>query len=502
MWNAFPFRLLQRRPSYSTQAKALALVPKTQSGTLGQADLAPGHRVAISAAMAGVDTVAIGMVLFFAVISTTRGRIMLLLASLACAILIGVVGQLLGLYSARSEQDITRTGATAVRVSTAITILLTIIAWTGDSRATAAWIALAGAIATGHIALVRIVCLALLRRGTMTLRERVLLVGKPDVIRRMSVAANSVSGPRVTGCIALGDDDTADLPMPCLINLDLSQPRVDIEAAGRLINSLTTQGSNFDRIVIAGSGLDEPIITAAICLLEHLPFEIGLAPSCSVLGESSSPLDEAECLTLRRSAMTRTAVATKRLFDIVVASLLLIMILPTMVLIAIIIRLESPGPAFFRQTRWGWNNEPFTVIKFRTMWSNAHNTDGSVQAVRGDSRITRFGAFLRKSSLDEVPQLLNVLGGSMSLVGPRPHPAELNRRFASVIDRYLARHRVRPGITGWAQVNGFRGETRTDAQMQRRVELDLEYIRIRSLSFDIWILIRTVASVLRGSNAY
>ncbi len=136
------------------------------------------------------------------------------------------------------------------------------------------------------------------------------------------------------------------------------------------------------------------------------------------------------------------------------------------------------------------------------MWTDAAATDGSVQASRGDKRITPIGAFLRSTSLDELPQLLNVLNGTMSLVGPRPHPVELNLRYLGVIDRYAGRHRVLPGITGLAQVKGFRGETRSPSLMQKRVEFDLEYIRTRSIGADIMILLKTVSSVVRGENAY
>jgi putative colanic acid biosynthesis UDP-glucose lipid carrier transferase len=128
--------------------------------------------------------------------------------------------------------------------------------------------------------------------------------------------------------------------------------------------------------------------------------------------------------------------------------------------------------------------------------------DGSLQAVRGDTRITRLGAILRKTSIDELPQLWNVLNGSMSLVGPRPHPVALNCRFEPLIPRYVARHSVRPGITGWAQINGARGETPTVEAMQRRIDLDLEYVRRQSTLLDLWILFRTVGSVLRARNVY
>jgi putative colanic acid biosynthesis UDP-glucose lipid carrier transferase len=136
------------------------------------------------------------------------------------------------------------------------------------------------------------------------------------------------------------------------------------------------------------------------------------------------------------------------------------------------------------------------------MWSDAAAADGSVQATRGDQRITPLGAFLRSTSIDELPQLLNVLNGTMSLVGPRPHPAALNVEYMGLIPNYTARHRVVPGMTGLAQILGFRGESRSPSVMEKRVELDLEYIRTRSLGADIRILFRTLGAVIRGANAY
>ncbi len=173
-----------------------------------------------------------------------------------------------------------------------------------------------------------------------------------------------------------------------------------------------------------------------------------------------------------------------------------------MLIMAALIRLESSGPALFRQTRWGRNNEPFTLYKFRSMWVDALGAEGSWQASRGDTRVTRLGRILRRSSLDELPQLFNVIGGTMSLVGPRPHPVDLNLRFMGTVNRYLVRHRVLPGITGLAQVNGYRGQTHSHMSMQRRIDDDLNYVSKRSFGMDLWILARTIRAVLSRKNAY
>ena len=172
-----------------------------------------------------------------------------------------------------------------------------------------------------------------------------------------------------------------------------------------------------------------------------------------------------------------------------------------MTAVAIGVKLSSPGPVLFRQRRYGLYGEQILVYKFRSM--TVCETDGEiVQATRNDARVTPFGAFLRRTSLDELPQLLNVFLGSMSLVGPRPHAVSHNEEYRKVIDGYMRRHKVRPGITGWAQVNGLRGETDTVDKMQRRVEYDLEYVRNWSLHLDIAILLRTARLVWRDRNAY
>jgi putative colanic acid biosynthesis UDP-glucose lipid carrier transferase len=191
----------------------------------------------------------------------------------------------------------------------------------------------------------------------------------------------------------------------------------------------------------------------------------------------------------------------KRASDIAFSSVLLLLLWPLLLAIAIGVRSTSPGPVLFRQRRYGMYGEAISVYKFRTM---TVCEDGAtvVQAQRNDSRVTPFGAFLRRTSLDELPQLFNVLLGSMSLVGPRPHAVSHNEEYRRIIDGYMLRHKVRPGITGWAQVNGYRGETDTVDKMQRRVEYDLDYLRNWSLGLDLVILMRTATLVWRDRNAY
>lgn len=191
----------------------------------------------------------------------------------------------------------------------------------------------------------------------------------------------------------------------------------------------------------------------------------------------------------------------KRLSDIVISAVILLLISPILLLIAIGVKFTSPGPILFKQARYGLGGEKIMVYKFRSM-TVCENGQDVVQAKRNDSRITPFGAFLRRQSLDELPQFINVLQGSMSVVGPRPHAVAHNEFYRKQIKGYMIRHKVKPGITGWAQVNGSRGETETVEKMQARIEFDLDYLRRWSLSLDIWIILRTVGVVIKDNNAY
>jgi polysaccharide biosynthesis protein PslA len=197
--------------------------------------------------------------------------------------------------------------------------------------------------------------------------------------------------------------------------------------------------------------------------------------------------------------------AKKRAFDIIVGSLVLVILSPLLAIIALAIRLDSPGPVLFRQPRLGFNNRLFTCYKFRSMHHGMTDLLGDRQATRGDSRVTRLGKWLRALSLDELPQLLNVLKGNMSLVGPRPHPPNTkadDKLFSDVVAKYAFRHRVKPGITGWAQVNGWRGETRTVEQIENRVACDLAYIENWSIWFDLRIMMLTITREIFSRHAF
>ena len=195
----------------------------------------------------------------------------------------------------------------------------------------------------------------------------------------------------------------------------------------------------------------------------------------------------------------------KFLFDKVIGALALVALTPVMIATAIAIKLDSKGPVFFRQKRYGFNNELVEVFKFRSMYADLSDANAIKLATKGDPRVTKVGRFIRKTSLDELPQLFNVLLGSLSLVGPRPHALQAKaaeQLYQDVVDGYFARHKVKPGLTGWAQINGWRGETDTEEKIQKRVEHDLYYIENWSVFLDLFIMLRTPFALLNVESAY
>ena len=201
------------------------------------------------------------------------------------------------------------------------------------------------------------------------------------------------------------------------------------------------------------------------------------------------------------SPFTGTNGTLKRGCDVLLSLLILLLISPLMMVIALGVKMSSPGPVLFRQKRYGLDGKEILVYKFRSM-TVMENGDQVTQATRQDPRITRFGAFLRKTSLDELPQFFNVLQGRMSIVGPRPHAVSHNELYRSLIKGYMIRHKVKPGITGWAQVKGYRGETETLDKMQARINHDLDYLRNWSLFLDLIIIFKTIGVVIKDKNAY
>ena len=239
--------------------------------------------------------------------------------------------------------------------------------------------------------------------------------------------------------------------------------------------------------------------------LSELPYELRVVPDGVISTLCEMPVSTAAgLLTVELSSSPTSAVdrVLKAIEDRVLGTVIAIFALPVLLIIALLVRMDSVGPVFFRQKRHGWNGEEITIFKFRTMHLHEEVLGVVTQAKKEDARVTRVGRWLRRMSLDELPQLINVLTGSMSLVGPRPHATEHNELYVNIIRNYMHRHRVKPGITGWAQVNGYRGETDTPEKMQRRVEYDLYYIEHWSIGFDLVIIALTFVRGLASPQAY
>jgi undecaprenyl-phosphate galactose phosphotransferase/putative colanic acid biosynthesis UDP-glucose lipid carrier transferase len=233
-----------------------------------------------------------------------------------------------------------------------------------------------------------------------------------------------------------------------------------------------------------------------------LPLRVRLLPdrfARSLMGRRSE--QQLQLIDIIRAPLSRTDRLLKRCIDVVVAVATILILLPLLAVVALAVRFDGPGPVIFRQRRRGFNGQEFVIYKFRTM-RVAEDGLRIIQATRGDPRVTKLGELLRRSSIDELPQLFNVLRGEMSLVGPRPHALAHDDEYGAQISDYAFRHHVKPGITGLAQVAGLRGETKQLDQMKRRIDLDIKYVDNWSLWLDLQILGRTFFAVISSPNAY
>ena len=326
------------------------------------------------------------------------------------------------------------------------------------------------------------------------LSVRVAVVGTGDLARRVArqLGQSREGDHRIVGFFDIGAESRAEIDgIPLHGGIEALLGEVRENQIDEILVALPwTEGGALDRLL---RRLSAAPVTVRLCpdllLLTH-PVRrmttIGGMPTLDVYERPISGWNQ----------------VLKKLEDRILGLALLLAGLPVLAAIALAIRLDSPGPALFRQRRYGFNNNEFTLYKFRTM-RHAPMPEGEVpQATRNDARVTRVGNFLRRTSLDELPQLINVLKGDMSLVGPRPHAVAHNEHYAALIDEYLGRHKVKPGITGWAQVNGLRGETRTPEEMRLRVQYDLYYVDNWSLLFDLKILFLTLFVGFVHEKAY
>lgn len=265
---------------------------------------------------------------------------------------------------------------------------------------------------------------------------------------------------------------------------------------------------HIDTVVLTMPMADMERIMRARAALASMTVDIFLATEATNLICRNGRIDRLGCTPMVKIAsrpLGEWQVVQKAAFDWVLGSVLLVLFLPILMLVGVAVRLDSPGPALFRQKRRGYNYTTFEVLKFRTMYTHQADANADQQTTQDDPRVTRLGRLLRRTSLDELPQLINVMRGEMSLVGPRPHAINTKadgRLFADVVADYNLRYRIKPGITGWAQVNGWRGETRTCTQIEGRVAHDLYYIDNWSLAFDFRILVLTALRELNSKVAF
>jgi undecaprenyl-phosphate galactose phosphotransferase/putative colanic acid biosynthesis UDP-glucose lipid carrier transferase len=263
------------------------------------------------------------------------------------------------------------------------------------------------------------------------------------------------------------------------------------------------RSNNCREIVLAFPWTDTARIDFIRDSIKVLPVSVRLLPDSRVrsLTNYSSTSPNGLAIEVQRAPLSAGERLAKRTLDIVIASVALILLLPVMALTAVAIKLDGPGPVIFRQRRKGFNGQEFVMLKFRTM-SVQEDGAGVSQATRNDPRVTPIGRVLRSASIDELPQLVNILRGEMSLIGPRPHALAHDDQFQKIVGDYAFRHHVKPGLTGWAQCNGSRGATPSVEEVARRVKLDLWYINNWSLLLDFQILLKTAFEVIRKRNAY
>lgn len=264
-----------------------------------------------------------------------------------------------------------------------------------------------------------------------------------------------------------------------------------------------SQGGHVDQILIAVPWSQMGTVERLVAGLREQALPVLLLPEMQNAPYISRPaqLGGLPVFELKRAALGQGDLALKRVLDLMIASVALVVLSPLLLATAIAVKLDSPGPVFFRQNRHGFNNRTFRIFKFRSM---TVTEDGPTvtQAVRNDPRVTRIGAFIRKTSIDELPQLFNVIRGEMSIVGPRPHAVAHNEAWVKLVEGYAGRHNILPGITGLAQVSGFRGQTDTPDKIDARVKLDLAYIERWSLALDVKIILKTVAVLFFQEEAF
>jgi len=361
------------------------------------------------------------------------------------------------------------------------------------------WLALAAVVLCIERAIIKRMLAGWAASGRLS--ERVAIVGATRLAKQLLVHLEKSRGTlervRIVGIF----DDWSSTP--------ILESKFDALTVGSLDNLIELiRQDRVDSVIVAVPLSKEHRIAEVVERLRHTPVDVRLCPDHVGLrlGKFSvSNMGENVLLKVMDRPLCHWRRVAKDVEDRVLGGLILLMIAPIMLVIAALIKLDSPGPVLFRQKRLGYNNQLIEVLKFRTMYQNMCDANAEKLTERNDPRVTRLGAFLRRTSLDELPQFINVVRGDMSIVGPRPHALSAkagNVIYQEAVEAYDARHRMKPGITGWAQVNGWRGETQTVEQLVRRVEHDLFYVDNWSIALDLRIIVRTILCGFTGKSAY
>jgi exopolysaccharide biosynthesis polyprenyl glycosylphosphotransferase len=495
-------------PRSATDAAAAALGPLRWEASRGEPAIREGaidrsvlrREALFRRSLALVDVVALSTALVTAVMIFGGGGRSLRPTSLLALPLVVLISKAMGLYD-RDQHLLRKTTIDEVPAILQVSVLMALLVWLGED-----------VLATGDLGRSEVFGIAL---GAFVL----------TVAGRVAARSLALRYSAVERCVVLGNAGTA---ARLAAKLDVA-PRVKASVIGRVgfdegphrefancppllghvrVLGLILAEHEVERVLIAPDGHDQAEVLHAIRLIKALGVQVSVVPQLLEVVGSSSTFDEVDGLTLlgvRRYGLTKSSQFLKRALDLAASATGLLLLTPLLLMLAIAIKLDSRGPVFFRQRRIGRRGQEFAILKFRSMVPGAegmkdalrdHNEAEGLFKISDDPRITRVGRFLRKTSLDELPQLINVLRGEMSLIGPRPERPEFVELFESDIRRYGDRHRVKSGVTGWAQVHGLRGQT----SLTDRVEWDNYYIEHWTLGLDVKILALTVLAVLRSAE--
>ncbi|HHK74459.1 MAG TPA: undecaprenyl-phosphate glucose phosphotransferase [Rhizobiales bacterium] len=419
------------------------------------------------------------------------------------AIITVALFQKMKLYSIRALQSFARSSGKAVLALGLVVVILTALAFFFKAGLDFSRLSLVlwFAASTGYLVISRIIGALLVRKWTRDgrlIRRAVIVGGGPRAEKLIDALEKSQdTGIEIVGVF----DDRDDGRSPGEVGRYHKLGNID-----ELVEFV--RETRIDLLIVTLPLSAETRLLQMLKKLWILPVDIRLSAHSTKLRfqpSAYSYIGDVPFFDMFDRPLKGWDSVIKEIEDRVLGTILLILSAPIMALVAIAIKLDSKGPVFFKQKRYGFNNEMIGVYKFRSMYTDMTDADAARLATRDDPRITRVGRFIRKTSLDELPQFLNVVKGELAIVGPRPHAvlaSAANHLYVDVVEGYFARHRVKPGITGWAQINGWRGETDTKEKIQRRTECDLYYIENWSVLLDLYIIALTPFALFNTENAY